>query len=347
MKRLIVCCDGTWQDLSTPYPTNIVKLAQAIQPIDRDGTLQCVFYGYGIGTRKLDRLAGGAFGQGIDRNIQDAYLFLCLNYEPGDEIYLFGYSRGAYTVRSVVGLINCSGLLKHQKVRHLRRAYDLYRRKEIKPSHLEAQQFRQENGDRVPITLLGCWETVGSLGVPDLIPFLPINHWVNRRYQFHDTTLSAIIERALHAVAVDERRRILNITPMESSPDRPSQSLHQAWFPGNHGAVGGGTEAHSGLSNTALIWMMEQMQQMGLKLALDAHTIEGGLQQNHKAPFDEKLGLLGLAGARWREIVGYFDDLHISTKQRWCDVPSYRPPNLAAKYRETLDAYCEVNRALS
>ncbi|MGF1600601.1 MAG: DUF2235 domain-containing protein [Thermosynechococcaceae cyanobacterium] len=341
MKRLIVCCDGTWQDLNTPYPTNVVKLSQAIKPITDDGTPQSIFYGRGVGTGKLDRLRGGAFGEGIDRNIQDAYLFLCLNYEPGDEIYLFGYSRGAYTVRSVAGFINCSGLLARQNIRHLRRAYDLYRSKAIKPSHPEAQQFRQENGDRVPITLLGCWETVGSLGIPDVVPFLPINTWLNHRYQFHDTTLSAIIERALHAVAVDERRRVLNITPMKASPDLTSQILHQVWFPGNHGAVGGGTEAQSALSNAALVWMIEQMGQMGLPLALDPKNIEGGLQQNHAAPFDQNLGLLGLAGARWREIRDDFDNIHLSTRRRWCDLPDYKPLNLADKYKEALKAYCD------
>ena len=106
MKRLIVCCDGTWQKLANSCPTNVVKIAQAIKPVASDGTPQIVFYDEGIGTGdEINRITGGAFGWGIDQNIQDAYRFLCLNYEAGDEIYLFGFSRGAYTVRSLAGLL--------------------------------------------------------------------------------------------------------------------------------------------------------------------------------------------------------------------------------------------------
>ncbi|NER78506.1 MAG: DUF2235 domain-containing protein, partial [Leptolyngbya sp. SIO1D8] len=99
MKRLIVCCDGTWQKLDSAYPTNVVKLAQAIKPLDKMGVQQVVYYDAGVGTGGgLDTLLGGGLGKGIDKNIEDAYLFLCLNYVSGDEIYLFGFSRGAYTV---------------------------------------------------------------------------------------------------------------------------------------------------------------------------------------------------------------------------------------------------------
>ncbi len=135
-KRLIVCCDGTWQKLTSVYPTNVVKIAQAIKPSSNDGTAQIVFYDEGVGSgneaeklfAKGDRILGGAFGIGIDNNIEDAYRFLCLNYEPGDEIYLFGFSRGAYTVRSLAGLIRCSGgLLLRKDIREAPTAYEIYR----------------------------------------------------------------------------------------------------------------------------------------------------------------------------------------------------------------------------
>ena len=123
MKRLIVCCDGTWQKLSSRYPTNVVKMAQAIKPQATGNILQIIFYDEGVGTGdKADRIFGGALGWGIDKNIQDAYRFLCLNYEQGDEIYLYGFSRGAYTVRSLAGLIYCSGLLARNKIRQAPRA---------------------------------------------------------------------------------------------------------------------------------------------------------------------------------------------------------------------------------
>ncbi len=108
MKRLIVCCDGTWQQLNSNYPSNVIKIAQAVKSSASDGVPQIVFYDEGIGVES-HKLLGGVTGLGIDENIQDAYRFLCLNYEHGDEIYLFGFSRGAYTVRSLTGL-KLSGL---------------------------------------------------------------------------------------------------------------------------------------------------------------------------------------------------------------------------------------------
>jgi hypothetical protein len=113
MKQLIVCSDGTWQKITSPYPTNVVKITQAIAYNSNN----LIFYGEGIGTGNLiDRIAGGLFELGIDKNIQDAYRFLCLNYAPGDQIYLFGFSRGAYTVRSLVGLIRSVEMLVDPKI---------------------------------------------------------------------------------------------------------------------------------------------------------------------------------------------------------------------------------------
>ena len=220
MKRLIVCCDGTWQKLSNPCPTNVVKIATPIKTLAKDKTPQIVFYNEGIGTgNKVDKLLGGAFGKGIDQDIQDAYRFLSLNYKVGDEIYLYGFSRGAYIVRSLVGLIYCSGLPNRDNIRQAPEAYEIYRRRtkpgEVSiPETTEAINFRQENGDRVPITFLGCWDTVGSLGIPDQIFWLSVDKWINEKYKFHDTSLSPIIQNARHAVAIDEIRKVFDVTPM-------------------------------------------------------------------------------------------------------------------------------------
>jgi uncharacterized protein (DUF2235 family) len=341
MKRLVVCCDGTWNDLNISYPTNVVKLSQAIKPIASNGISQSVYYSQGLGTRNpLDRLPGGAFGWGIDKDIQDAYLFLCLNYSPGDEIYLFGFSRGAYTVRSLAGLIYCSGLLSRINIRHLRQAYALYRSDEIKPSSTEAITFRQQYGDRVPIALLGCWDTVGSLGVPDLLPGLPLNQWINRKYSFHDQELSAIIQRAIHAVAIDEPARVLNVTPMERSknPTAKEQVLRQIWFPGLHGCVGGGTQSFRGLSDTALQWMLDEIRTLGLGLDFDPAHIWDGIHPDYTISFQRRLNLLDLVGGIQREVTGSFEDLHESTKRRWHELPNYRPEKLE-KYHADLKAY--------
>ncbi len=257
MKRLIVCCDGTWQSLESDYPTNVVKIAQAIEPEDKNGIAQVVFYDAGIGTegstaiqRKIDRIAGGGLGKGIDQNIKDGYRFLSLNYSPGDEIYLFGFSRGAYTVRSLAGLMYNSGLVTRPNIRKVPKAYKLYRN-DKKPDHPDNIDFRQKYGftdekygTHVPITLLACWDTVGSLGIPDIISWINIDDKINNQYSFHNSRLSPIIQNALHAVAIDEQRSTFYVTLMEESNKTKEQNMIQKWFPGDHGSVGGGSEKH-------------------------------------------------------------------------------------------------------
>ena len=135
-KSLIVLCDGTWQDLNQPFPTNVVRLLEAIAPQTKDGKDQIVYYDEGIGTQQVSiepslidnliKVAGGALGLGIDHRILKCYRFLCLNYRPGDSIFLFGFSRGAYTVRSLAGLIYNCGLLKSEHVRMITHAYSIY-----------------------------------------------------------------------------------------------------------------------------------------------------------------------------------------------------------------------------
>lgn len=340
MKRLIVCCDGTWNNLDRECPTNVVKIAQAIRPIASDGIPQLIFYEEGLGNQWYDKLPGGAFGWGIDLSIQTAYQFLCLNYTPGDEIYLFGFSRGAYTVRSLAGLIYCSGLLSRTHICKAAKAYEMYRDRGIHPKSNQAETFRTNFGDRVPITLLGCWDTVGALGIPDLIPELSVDDWLNKKYQFHDCELSWIVQNALHAVAIDEQRKPFDITPMKKSdnPKGQNQQVRQVWFPGSHGCVGGGTSENRGLSDGSLLWMLQAMSELGLKLEFDLNAIEGGVHPNPRIEFKQNPKLYKVTGVVQRKITGSFDDLHESVKVRWCDRPDYRPPNLAS-FKEKLNAY--------
>ena len=258
MKRLVVCCDGTWQNLTSPCPSNVVKLAQSVKSIADDGVTQVIFYDEGIGSES-PKILGGATGLGIDRNIEDCYRFLSLNYVKGDEIYLFGFSRGAYTVRSLAGIIYCSGLLDRPHITKAHEAYELYRNRGVKPSDKEAREYRQTYGDRVPISLIGCFDTVGALGIPGIPAFRKLNEELNKRYRFHDTTLNKFIQNALHAVAIDEIREVFDVTPMKKHPDTESQRVIQKWFPGSHGCVGGGTEENRGLSDAALQWMIDSI----------------------------------------------------------------------------------------
>src|SRR2546425_10251784 len=130
MKRIVVCCDGTWNRPDQVHDglvcaSNVTKIARCIAPLDATGIPQVVFYDKGVGTGRFDRLLGGAFGWGIKRKILDAYSFLMTTYEPGDELFFFGFSRGAYTVRSTFGLIRNSGLLKPEFAHKLEGAYEL------------------------------------------------------------------------------------------------------------------------------------------------------------------------------------------------------------------------------
>ncbi len=365
MKRLIICCDGTWQKLTSPYPTNVVKIAQAVKATCSQKIPQLVFYDEGIGTENpIAKILGGAFGKGIDQNIQDGYRFLCLNYEPGDEIYLFGFSRGAYTVRSLAGMIFNSGLLPRQKIRKAPEAYENYRsrKSEDKPDSDKMEKFRQDNNaEQVPITLLACWDTVGALGIPNLSAFLSFDRKINQKYAFHDTSLSPIIKNALHAVAIDEQREVFDVTPMQISrkseyKGQPvDQFLRQVWFPGVHGSVGGGNLKQSGLSDGALQWVIDSIeqlrQQQRLGLELDPTVIEYDVQKygvypNPTIQFStEPQTLIGKltfkTGRKIRQVSDDFDDLHESVKQRWQKVFDYRPANLE-KFKSLLDKYGEM-----
>jgi uncharacterized protein (DUF2235 family) len=337
MKRLVVCCDGTWNGLSGKYPTNVLKLSEAIKTVDPAGIPQLVYYQEGLGTRWYDRWVGGILGWGIDEHITEAYRFLCTNYEPGDEIYCFGFSRGAYTVRSLVGFIYCSGLLNRANLYKIPEAYQLYRDREIRPSNPIAEAFRKEFGDRVPITVLGCWDTVGSLGIPDLVPLVPIDSLINKKYQFHDTELSAIIQRAFHAMAIDEPRRSFVVTHMQKSDKNPGQVIREVWFPGTHGCAGGGTVANRGLSDGTLQWMMEQVIESGLNLAFDFSRLKDGIVLDPLIDFDTSLGIFRLAGVQDRKVEGGIEDLHRCVQKRWRDRQDYRPKNLKA-FAAKLDA---------
>ncbi|MCL4523115.1 MAG: DUF2235 domain-containing protein [Acidobacteria bacterium] len=258
MKRLVVCCDGTWNKPDQPHPTNVVKVATTLLQSDSAGVTQLLFYDPGVGTGALDRIRGGAFGVGLSKNIQQAYHFLVFNYMPGDELYFFGFSRGAYTARSAVGLIRNSGLLKREHLGKSEQAYQLYRRrdKDSGPAEKEATQFKKDFAFEPPIKFVGVWDTVGALGVP--------LSFVSKFWEFHDPRLSRSVQYAYHALALDERRKPFRPTLWEQHPEAPAtQVLEQVWFAGVHTNVGGGYP-DSGLSDIALLWMVNKAEACGL-----------------------------------------------------------------------------------
>ena len=143
-RRLVFCFDGTWNRLNADLPTNVVRIAQMVPTVARDGTPQVVYYNEGVGTGGwLNRFNGGMFGQGMLQIMREAYRFLIFNYQPGDEIYAFGFSRGAYTARSFIGLIRHAGILDVARAKAINRAIEIYRR-------APAGQTGEEHEGQVP-----------------------------------------------------------------------------------------------------------------------------------------------------------------------------------------------------
>ncbi|WP_428331622.1 DUF2235 domain-containing protein [Mucilaginibacter sp.] len=272
MKRIITCCDGTWnrpgqKDQGVVTMTNVQKLAHLVCSSDPAGTTQLSHYQPGVGTSGnwLQRLAGGVGGAGLDQNIIDAYRFIALNYEEGDLNYLFGFSRGAYTARSLGGFIVNCGILKKEHIHRLGEAFALYRDRdpESHPNSQAALVFKAKYSHEPAIHFIGVWDTVGDLGIP-----LQIFQWLDgKKYRFHDTQLASIVRYAYHAMAIHEHRKLFNATLWQLSANgkaklRP-QTLEQVWFPGAHSNVGGGYR-DTALSDATLEWMIGKAEGAGL-----------------------------------------------------------------------------------
>ena len=244
MKRLVVCCDGTWNKPDNETITNVEKIARTVQsdPGATGGAYQLVYYvsGVGAGSYAADRLLGGAFGFGLFHNVIACYRFLAQNYEPGDEIFIVGFSRGAYTARSVAGMVGRVGLLTKVSLveEKLPEAVRLYQRTDPPDGAFGASvdEFKHDHCHPAKVDFLGVFDTVGALGVPGFMRHAP---------RFHDVQLSGQVLRARHALAVDETR--LKFAPTfweapDEPPDAPTEDarVKQVWFEGAHSDVGGG-----------------------------------------------------------------------------------------------------------
>jgi uncharacterized protein (DUF2235 family) len=293
MKRLVVCCDGTWGAERNPAVSNIVKIAEAVQTtrsVTGEGIDQRVFYVDGPGSRGYlaDKLLGGAFGLGLDANLSTLYWQLALNWEPGDEIFLFGFSRGAYTARSLAGMIHRLGLLTAEAMigRKYPDALRIYRQCKAHhgdPDPAEWVRFRDTCSHYpVPVTFVGVFDTVGAMGVPG------VTSW---RYRFHDLRLPPNVHCARQALAIDERRRafapcLWQVTDEAGVSSQRPDRVKQVWFPGTHGDVGGGN-ADSTLSDVTLRWMVAEAEQQGLEFDRDClGQILGPLYRGPASPHD-------------------------------------------------------------
>jgi uncharacterized protein (DUF2235 family) len=334
MKRIAVFCDGTWnrpdqEDGGVPSPTNVVKLHQAVLSRSADGTEQVTEYLKGVGTGPgLDRLLGGALGEGLAENVRRAYAAVVARYEPGDELFFFGFSRGAYTARSLAGMVRNAGVLRRDRAHMVPEADALYRRRDpgSHPAAVQAQRFRRENSHETRIRFVGVWDTVGSLGIPGALSFI-----ARKRYAFHDHKLSSWVDNAFHAVAVDERRKPFAPT-MWIAPPAANQRVEQTWFAGVHSNVGGGYR-DACLSDRALLWMADRAAECGLAVDpsrlpdRDAPHCAGVLRDSmtpRYRPFGTYLRPIGGPGPECWEC------LDESLLRRMEEDESYRPPNVPA-----------------
>jgi uncharacterized protein (DUF2235 family) len=303
-RKLVVCCDGTWNTPRTE--TNVFRtyrflherLGKPPEVAQGDGVTTCgaravdgtevlLFYDRGVGTDWFSRIVGGGAGVGLSDNVRDAYHFLAQNFVPGSEIYIFGFSRGAYTARSLGGFIKAAGLLKRPTVKNVWRAYmDCYAtapRIIARPSGWDLGRARQwlvekagdavgrlggddvaslPRHDAVKIRFIGVYDTVGALGVP-LAGLRRVNEPI---VGFHDTTLGDTVEHAVQALAVDERRGPYVPTLWTQAAEATAlagQTVLQVWFPGVHSDVGGGYH-DKGIGNITWDFMMRQAAARGL-----------------------------------------------------------------------------------
>jgi uncharacterized protein (DUF2235 family) len=259
-KRIVFCADGTWQN--PVNNTNVYRLYKALN-VAAD---QVTFYDDGVGAdvTGLNRILDGAFGQGILQKIKDGYTKIAHVYDPGDEIFLFGFSRGAYTARSLAGMITACGVPTGAFSDNcVTQAFAAYRDSVNRASILAG--LKDCGFGPATIQMIGVWDTVGSLGIPAIFGEVD-----SKAYGFLDTNLHPDIKNAFHCLALDEKRTQFPATLWTSTIPEPGQTLEQVWFSGCHGDVGGGTaqgggvDAGTRLCDITLGWMLSKAQKLGV-----------------------------------------------------------------------------------
>jgi uncharacterized protein (DUF2235 family) len=258
-KRIVFCADGTWD--APAAKTNVYLFYNALT-VSAD---QVTFYDDGIGSEAtgLTRILDGAFGQGLFQKIQDGYTKIAHVYEVGDQIFLFGFSRGAYTARCLAGMIANCGLPSGSFTDNcVTQAFAAYRDRANRAAILAG--LGSCGLYDAPIQMVGVWDTVGSLGIPAIFGGIDED-----KYGFLDTGLHPDVKNACQALALDEQRAQFPATLWTGDP-APGQTIQQVWFSGCHGDVGGGTpqggpvDSGTRLCDITLGWMIAQARAQGL-----------------------------------------------------------------------------------
>jgi uncharacterized protein (DUF2235 family) len=352
-KRLVVFLDGTWNNVKSN--TNVWRMRALCASQGSDGKPQLVYYGVGV-----NGFLGGIFGQGLDENIRLAYEWLIENYAPGDEIYIFGFSRGAYTARALAGLVSIDGILKPGSPIGVGELFERYKDGSLNIWQLKERQEAGTTGSLtireewllkysqpVEIQMVGVWDTVGSVGWKTG----SIRGVSRSQFAYLQTGLRIHILNAYHALAIDEHRddfaptlwdkRLSNgVNDIVAAP-RSLSSVEQRWFVGAHANVGGGYE-HDLLAQAPLRWMMKKAESQGLtfrsEVDLDGDALgapladsyeefAGGWYAKFYSPIYRVIGREPEARARGT-FVNVNETVDASVFDRWRADPSYRPPSL-------------------
>ena len=307
-KRLALFLDGTWN--SEGDNTNVWRMRSLCAKTGTDGLPQAIYYNSGVGTRALERVRGGLFGAGLDRNIIDAYQWLVETYEPGDDIFIVGFSRGAYTARSLAGFITKCGLLKPGAPLGVNELFIRYRSAPdsrtirglagLEPGTLSLQErWLLKHAQAIPVAFVGVWDTVGSLG----IPFGRLQGISRSSFGFLSTGLYQSIQSAYQALAIDEHRpdfmptlwtKRIHHDGRPAVPDRPLTDVEQRWFCGAHANVGGGYPGDM-LAQIPLRWLMSKASQHGLAFREEVEPDPAALS----APITDSYGDFLWGKYRW------------------------------------------------
>ena len=328
-KNIILCSDGTGNKGAKGRGTNVFKLFESID-LHNSRQRQIVYYDDGVGTSKFKPLTilGGAFGLGLSRNVRQLYTELVRSYKPGDKIFLFGFSRGAYTVRVLAGFIDAAGVFDIKNAggdaelqRTVRTAYRLYRKKYrallseilyyslgwiprliyrllgVRCLACNVDEFRKrfsiKSGKgavngRVSIEFIGVWDSVAAVG----LPIYELTWFLDRvvyKFNFCDKTLSPSVKKGCHAVSLDDERKTFHPMLWDERNEK-KRRIDQVWFAGVHSNVGGGYP-RQGMSLVAMQWMMDQARRSGLRLTganQDFYTVHGNV---YDKLYDSRAGL--------------------------------------------------------
>jgi uncharacterized protein (DUF2235 family) len=348
-KNIVVCTDGTWDRPGStdsgssflPDDTNVCKFFSLLPGDSQQQSAttrvksvsgQIAFYDDGVGADGIwaVRIAEGATGAGLELKLRAAYRFVSEQYEAGDRLYLIGFSRGAFTARSLGGMLTRCGVpaKQFQDDVFASHAFDVYRRNN---AAVTAAFWKDYQSRDVQIEVIGVWDTVGALGIP-LLLFSGLDHLL---FSFYDTSLHPNVRFGYHAVAIDEKRESFIPTLWD-----PRDGVEQVWFAGVHGDVGGGYK-ETGLSDTTLAWMLEKIRPHGVLFNDRAFAPDGTcliqgnplmmpMHDSYKPPF--------LTPHPSVRVIPPSGELHVSVQERLEKArPEYRPINLPPDPRKYVE----------